>query len=210
MQLFNPRKESCSSIEWLLSEYLDGRLSAGAETRVEVHLDRCECCRAGLASLRATVGLLKQLPECAPRRSFSLAAPRSQARWHLYPVMRAVTTTVLAFFLIVFSLDVGGVVRGPVSEFTQESTESEPGPVNSEDGPIVRSTPGSDDLTDEEPDSSAGPDEDGSDEAQIMANDTQAASGWFPTLEYGLLGLLVVIGGLTLSQRRQWKRYGCG
>ena len=58
-----------------LSEYLDGRLQAGALDRVEQQLAACGVCRDELESLRVTVGLLRELPVAAPRRSFIMAAP---------------------------------------------------------------------------------------------------------------------------------------
>ncbi|MBM4381851.1 MAG: zf-HC2 domain-containing protein [Deltaproteobacteria bacterium] len=46
-----------------LSEYLDGSLSERAQRAVAIHLDACAQCRRELAELRATVQLLRSLPE---------------------------------------------------------------------------------------------------------------------------------------------------
>jgi len=45
-----------------LSEYLDGPIDAGLRSRIDRHLAACADCTAYLETLRATVGVLENLP----------------------------------------------------------------------------------------------------------------------------------------------------
>ena len=56
-----------------LSEYLDGRLSGSAASRVEEEADGCPECREELDSLRFTVSSLHSMAQVAPLRTFTLA-----------------------------------------------------------------------------------------------------------------------------------------
>ena len=56
-----------------LSEYLDGRLSGPAASRVEEEAASCPNCREELESLRFTVGSLRSMPQVVSRRDFTLA-----------------------------------------------------------------------------------------------------------------------------------------
>ena len=58
-----------------LSEYLDGRLTGREQVKVERAAAECALCQEELEGLRATVSLLRTLPEFAPSRSFTLSAP---------------------------------------------------------------------------------------------------------------------------------------
>ncbi len=58
-----------------LSEYLDGRLPGRDQGKVERAVAECALCQGELGGLRATVSLLRTLPEFAPSRSFTLSAP---------------------------------------------------------------------------------------------------------------------------------------
>jgi len=60
-----------------LGEYLEGDLGAAERARLDAHLDACPACRAELAELRATVALLRSLPEPA---SIPDLAPAVMAR----------------------------------------------------------------------------------------------------------------------------------
>ena len=75
-----------------LSAYLDGRVEGPALARLERSLADCAICNEELASLRATVALIRQLPEEAPARSFVMPAPpRYPARPRPSPLARAST-----------------------------------------------------------------------------------------------------------------------
>ena len=66
-----------------LSEYLDGRLSEPAASRVEEEAASCPDCREELESLRFTVGSLRSMPQAVPRRDFTLAgAPTANEESH--------------------------------------------------------------------------------------------------------------------------------
>jgi anti-sigma factor RsiW len=51
-----------------LSAYIDGALAPAAQTAVDGHLVVCALCRAHLAQLRATVALVRALPDPVPSR----------------------------------------------------------------------------------------------------------------------------------------------
>ena len=73
-----------------LSAHLDGRVEGPAQARLERSLAECGVCREELASLRATVALVRQLPLEAPGRSFVMAAPpRQPAHPRPSPLARA-------------------------------------------------------------------------------------------------------------------------
>ena len=56
----------------LLSSYVDGEVSASERRRVEAHAAGCSDCRDEIESLRATVELVRALPELELPRSFEL------------------------------------------------------------------------------------------------------------------------------------------
>src|SRR5262249_55313488 len=60
-----------------LSAYLDGELGGDARRTVEAHLVTCADCRRELAELRATVALVRRLPEAAPPRPLFVRAPEA-------------------------------------------------------------------------------------------------------------------------------------
>jgi len=92
-------------VEALLSTYLDGRASDAERVRVERHLAACADCTRNLATLRATVAAVREMPKVHAPRSFalprSMAKPSQTAPW-LYPLLRA--STALAAFLFVLTV----------------------------------------------------------------------------------------------------------
>lgn len=56
---------TCRDVVELLSDYLEGGLSASERERVEAHLQTCPECTAYLAQLRSTIGALGRLREDA-------------------------------------------------------------------------------------------------------------------------------------------------
>lgn len=72
MTNFNPQPND-ADLE-LLSAYIDGQLSAPDRAALEQRLEREPALNAALDDLRATVGLLRQLPPARPPRSFTLDA----------------------------------------------------------------------------------------------------------------------------------------
>ena len=65
----------------LLSSYIDGEVSAAERRRVEAHAAGCSECRDEIESLRATVELVRALPDLELPRSFELTRlPERQPR----------------------------------------------------------------------------------------------------------------------------------
>ena len=111
MWILNLRQRHLRSL--LLSEFIFGRLSQGRRRRVEGHLAACSRCREELDSLKYTVNLLKQMPAVEPRRAFTLVeAPFRATRPRQLPVWgySAATTVAVAFFAILVSIDLAGVL----------------------------------------------------------------------------------------------------
>jgi hypothetical protein len=63
----------------LLSAYIDGEVTADERGLVEAHLASCDVCGRDLATLRQTVTLLRQLPQVAAPRPFTLRESDVQA-----------------------------------------------------------------------------------------------------------------------------------
>ncbi len=90
-----------SKLRTLLSSYLDGEVSEAEARDIERHLDTCEGCRSELESLRATVGLLRQLPQLAVPRSFRLReAPGSTRAGPSWAWPTRLAASMAALFLI--------------------------------------------------------------------------------------------------------------
>ena len=71
---------TCREIVELMTDYLDGALSAGDRAKFELHMEGCDGCRAYLAQLRATrmlMGRLADEPIPAPLRAELMNAFRS-------------------------------------------------------------------------------------------------------------------------------------
>ena len=93
----------------LLSAYIDGQVSASEASRVQKHLAACAECRRELEALRATVSLLRSLPQVQPSRSFALAeAPEpADRRW---PVAWGARAAMSVAGLVLAALLVGDAV----------------------------------------------------------------------------------------------------
>jgi anti-sigma factor RsiW len=95
-----------------LSAYLDGELSERERQRVERHLAQCAACRDELASLRATVTLLRQAPRQPLPRSFVLPPSaqlqqRNYQRWNwAFGALRSASVVVTLLLVILVSGDV--------------------------------------------------------------------------------------------------------
>ncbi len=109
-----------------LSAYLDGDLAESEKVRVEQHLTECASCRRELESLRVTVGLLQELPQVQPPRSFVLErapAPMGIWRWSSYDwawaSLKGVTVLAAVLLVAVVAGDITsqlGLPRQPVLE----------------------------------------------------------------------------------------------
>ena len=97
----------------LLSSYMDGQVTSAESVRVERHLAGCRECMAELENLRATVGLLRALPELAIPCSFTLDAVPAPAlapcRFGWATGMAATAAAVLLIALI--AGDLTGLLR---------------------------------------------------------------------------------------------------
>ncbi|MGH2531823.1 MAG: anti-sigma factor family protein [Thermomicrobiales bacterium] len=97
-----------------LNAFLDGTLAVTDHVRADAHLQTCADCRRDLADLRATVTLLRGLPEQRPRRAFQLSpeqARTSRAPWILrhmpsLPTLRAATAVVAMLLVAVITGDI--------------------------------------------------------------------------------------------------------
>ena len=93
----------------LLSAYVDGQVSASEASRVQEHLAACAECRRELEALRATVSLLRSLPQVQPSRSFALAeAPEPAGR--RWPVAWGARAAMSVAGLVLAALLVGDAV----------------------------------------------------------------------------------------------------
>lgn len=100
----------------VLRAYLDGDLDPGDRVGAAAHLATCPHCRRDLADIRATVSLLRGLPQARPRRSFQLGPDHArdrQPRWQRWfarlipalPALRAATAGVALLLLAVTAGD---------------------------------------------------------------------------------------------------------
>ena len=97
----------------LLSAYVDGQVSASEASRVREHLAACAECRRELEALRATVSLLRSLPQVQPSRSFALAeAPEpADRRWPVAWGARAAMSVAGLVLAALLLGDAVGLVR---------------------------------------------------------------------------------------------------
>jgi len=93
----------------MLSAYIDGELSASEVELVERHLKECAACARSLETLRATVELVRRLPQVPAPRSFTIAPAiqplRFQMRWD-YAHLRGATALVALLLAIALSIDI--------------------------------------------------------------------------------------------------------
>ena len=91
-----------SRIRALLSPYVDGEVSAAETRRVEEHAAACPACRDELASLTATVELVRGLPELELPRSFELTRlPEEEPRVSFGVWAPRLATSVAGLLLVV-------------------------------------------------------------------------------------------------------------
>jgi hypothetical protein len=99
----------------VLSAWIDDTLDPAEREAVAAHLASCPDCRADRDELRATVTLLRALPQFAPRRSFRLGPEHARQRptsdWfdHLVaflPALRAATVATAALLVLATAGDI--------------------------------------------------------------------------------------------------------
>ena len=98
----------------MLSDYIDGELSDAELTKLEDHLASCPTCSEELESQRATVLMLRRMPEVEVPRSFRLApveAPYSQPSPERPMFLWAMRVST-ALAVVAFTLMIAGNVSG--------------------------------------------------------------------------------------------------
>ncbi len=128
-----------------LSEYLDGRLSGTAATRIDRRLTECATCRQDLDALRSTVSLLQQMPELTLPRSFIMPgpppapvalrppAPLRMPQW----VYSGAAATAALVFAILVSADATGLLAPKLTaqpEVTAQALRAAPESFQQDDG----------------------------------------------------------------------------
>jgi anti-sigma factor RsiW len=72
---------TCRELVELVTEYLEGTLPAAERRRFEAHLSGCRHCRAYLAQMRMTVGVLGRLTEADVGADAEAALRRAFRGW---------------------------------------------------------------------------------------------------------------------------------
>jgi len=207
-------KDECAKTKGMLSVYIDQRLSLKELREVEHHLEACQRCQEELDSLRAVVGLLHRMPRVSPSRSFAIAevkpVPRRTAAWAL----RAATSVAAVFLVVLFAGDlfnVFDVTPSLVNEGGASSSTSGPEKGEQRDSASLfglfppftldawkdfySSSEEEGPAEEEEPGLPSGGEELAREEA-----------GWLRPLEYSFLGVVVVLGGVTIANWRKEKK----
>jgi hypothetical protein len=99
------KKDECSRTRGLLSDYVDQSLAPDELVQLEEHLRTCPSCREELRSLRATVSLLRGLPEVTPSRGFAVAPVRPLPGRRALPALRFATAMVVLLLVMAFAAD---------------------------------------------------------------------------------------------------------
>ena len=102
----------------MLSDYLDGELPEAERIALEAHLQGCDSCTEELESLRATVQMLRRMPEIEAPRSFRLApaavtapTPPPERPMFLW-TMRVSTALAVVAFTVMVAGNVSGLFEG--------------------------------------------------------------------------------------------------
>ena len=120
-----------------LSAYIDERLDPSERQDLERHLAECSSCQEELESLRATVALLRQMPQVLVPRSFRLTEaplPRTLP-WTVRYVapLRYATAAAAVLFLAIALGDVllppNGVIEPALAPVERQATTPSPAPI---------------------------------------------------------------------------------
>jgi hypothetical protein len=120
------RKEKCSTMQQMLSAYIDGQLDSKEQELVEHHLETCHACQTELDSLRQTLGLLHRMPVASPTRSFAITEASPVPRKAIFSVLRIATTVAALLLAVVFSGDVLHTFDSPTTPPPHELFEIPP------------------------------------------------------------------------------------
>ncbi len=183
------RKGDCDRTRQQLSSYLDRQLRSEELHRVEQHLAHCHSCQEELRSLEATVALLHRLPQVAPSRSFRIAGAEPSRRWTPVPALRLATVGAAMLLIMVFAADLTNLFS--VS----------PSPMDDKAGITFNADNRSTAMEGDTKVPQWGPSapSNGEDTDQLSGDvlGTTEEADWIRPLEYGLAGLIVVLGGVT-------------
>jgi len=232
-RLFRPGE--CHRAKHLLSAYVDGEVSTSERQALERHLDRCSSCRQELDSLRATVALLHRVPQATPHRSFAVAEPRPAPARRPFPVLRTATASMALLLVLFFAADATNLFQTTPACSPEAGASSELGTGQEEGGGSYSQDSDTRDVTPSEepvqnvasagasgesgqstPDASdelhsdsvvVDNEQEEKEQAELAAGTPGSEeAGWIRPLEYGLLGMLVVLAGLTLAAWRRARR----
>ena len=118
------RKTDCEKARGMLSAYVDGHLTSKECEAVESHLKGCEKCRHELESLRATVGILHLMPMISTPRSFALERVEPLRRPRALVVLRAATAICVVLLAFVFISDSINIFEQPPVYIADESSNT--------------------------------------------------------------------------------------
>jgi len=181
------RNGDCARNRQQLSAYLDRQLSSEELHRVEQHLTDCHSCQEELRSLKATVALLRRLPQVTPSRNFRIAGTEPSRRWAPVPALRLAMVGAAMLLILAFTADMVNFFDTPLSPVGQEGTNFS---YNDNRSAAI--------WGDKEADAGTLTPSDGQElgpSSDEVLGSTEAA--WVRPLEYGLAGLVVVLGGVT-------------
>jgi len=173
-----------------LSAYIDGRLNTQEQIRLEQHLQTCQRCQNELDSFRATVGLLHQVPQASPSRSFRVAQVAPAPRWRALPVLRLATGAAAVLLVLAFTADLTNLFETtpqPIGQRGSSSSQLSPGESDNENDSSIGSY------------SSGKAGQDGGVNGKGELSLSAGEEGrWLRPLEYSLSGTVVVLGGAAI------------
>jgi len=228
-------KDKCHQTKRKLSAYIDQRLDLREREGVEQHLEACQECRQELHSLRAAVDLLHSVPQAVPRRSFAVTETRPLPHWAPFPALRVATAVLAVSLVLVFAADMTNLFQTrPLATEEKGASSYEPG--SGQGGVDSYSQPGEDqstlgpalngegcdsrapgDVSKSSSSTADAPDQEDGVQSGVNGDDgTDGASkgeilggeeaSWTHPLEYGLLGVVLVLSGVTIVGWRKGKK----
>ncbi|MGI8856549.1 MAG: anti-sigma factor family protein [Thermomicrobiales bacterium] len=131
----------------LLSAYLDGQVSPDERVTVEAAIAADPAVRARVTDLRATVALLRALPQPVPRRTFILTPAQAasirpvRAPWptRLFPAVAAVSAVAAVLCLMLIAGDLG---TGVSATTKRKVTPARPAVESASNAAVTRVTTG--------------------------------------------------------------------
>ena len=115
----------------MLSDYLDGELPEGERIALEAHLQGCDSCTEEMESLRATVQMLRRMPEVEAPCSFRIApaavaapTPPPERPVFLWAMRVSTAMAVVAFTVMVVG-NATGLFEGGVGDGGTATSEDE-------------------------------------------------------------------------------------